>query len=375
MKSRGFFLLLLLFTCACFVWWIVKMNRLSRENLQWQLENQSLLSLQAQNELLWLGVTDSTVQTPLALQLGQSKLYFPDTTLTFLSQRYPELEFSIEEHPYLQAEPKEVIYRMARENRSRARYFQLTESAVFFILLLTGFIWIYRSLSRALEINLQQNQFLVSVTHELKTPISSMRLIFQTLLQRQLDPEKQHALYKAGITDNNRLLNLVETLLLATRMDSHELCLHLRRDNFSEWLSELLDTVCRESHGTLEITRNIVPDISLCFDPVTMANSIRNLLDNARKYAGNSDISVHLFTRGHYIFLNVIDLGPGIADAHKKKIFLKFYRVNDALTSKSNGTGLGLYIVAETIRRHGGTIKAEDAIPYGTKFSIKLPMS
>lgn len=375
MKTRGFFLLLLLFTGACFAWWIIQLERLNRDNLEMQEELLHLRVEQVQNQLLWQGVNDSSAQSPLRFQVGSLVFYLSKTQWKSIRYKYPELEISLDQD-YLQIAPKTSRLAALRRDTKRIQHRQIAESSVFFSLLFIGFIWIYKGLVQAIDLGNQQSNFLVSITHELKTPIASSRLLFETLIRRSDEQEKVQELSRAGIEGSKHQLDLVESLLIASRLENRSLEFSLRHADLSGWLYDEIRLLQRDYQNSLQLNVAIEPGIEGMIEDMSLRLSLGNLISNARKYAGKEGlIHIGLSKKLGYALLQVGDQGMGIPDAEKKRIFKKFYRRGDAYTHTHHGTGLGLFIVAETAKRHKGKVWVEDRLPQGSMFNllIKLP--
>jgi signal transduction histidine kinase len=252
---------------------------------------------------------------------------------------------------------------------NKKRIMVIGEGSVFLALLLFGISRIRKTFKKETQLALQQSNFLLSVTHELKSPIASARLQLETLLLRDIDKEKQKEILTNAIGDTDRLNALVENILLAAQIDKSNFVLYKQTTDLSEYLSSLLSKQgIARNH---KLITDIQPGIWLEIDKVNFVSIILNLIDNACKYSpSGSHISVELKEADKKIQLKIIDEGNGISDEDKKQIFKKFYRVGNEETRSTKGTGLGLYIVKHLVEEHGGTIKILDNKPVGTIFQI-----
>lgn len=375
MKTRGFFLLLLLFTGACFAWWIIQLDRLNRNNMAKQEEILYLQVERVQNQLIWQAVKDSCTEFPLSLRIGSLVVFLSQENWKSIQQNYPQLQFSWA-GGYLLIEPKAETLIAIREKSSSIQKQQIIESSVFFSLLFIGFIWIYRGLVQAIDLSLQQSNFLVSITHELKTPIATTRLLFETISKYAGESQKIVELSKAGMEGNKHQLDLVESLLVASRLENRSLAFPLRKTNLSIWLGDELQILQRDYQYGLNLEVNIQPGIDAYIEDMSLRLSLANLISNARKYAGPEKlISVSLSKEKGMACIKICDEGPGIPDADKKRIFKKFFRCGDAYTQIHHGTGLGLFIVAETIKRHKGKVWVQDRLPFGSSFNLTIKLS
>ncbi|MGZ4054691.1 MAG: sensor histidine kinase, partial [Bacteroidia bacterium] len=243
------------------------------------------------------------------------------------------------------------------------------EGSVFTALLLLGIFQIRKTFKKETELAQQQKNFLLSVTHELKSPIASTKLQLQTLQKHELDREKQKEIISNAISDTDRLNNLVENILLAAKIENSVYSVHKEKFNLSEYLAEgLKQTITSFSYKQkieLQIEKNIFMDI----DRTSFPSIILNLFENAVKYSSeDSKITIGLKKENGKIVLSVADEGAGIPDKEKASIFQKFYRVGNEDTRKTKGTGLGLYIVDYLVKQHNGTISVKNNIPKGSVF-------
>lgn len=260
----------------------------------------------------------------------------------------------------------------ASENHSSKRVLMIIgEGSVFFLLLLLGLWKIRSSIQKDIAISRRQSNFLLSVTHELKTPLSSNKLYLQTLLKRtSLNEQEREKLLKRAIEDNVRLESMIENILTATRIENHKLELVKTQLNLDEFIQK---TASRWSQQRVPVTLNLQKGITVNADSFIIESAVLNLLDNAHKYAGKeATIEVYLLKEGDSIVFGVKDTGPGVLDKFKTAIFNKFTRIGNEETRKEKGTGLGLYIVSELLHFHGASIECIDNEPVGVNFKITL---
>jgi two-component system sensor histidine kinase SenX3 len=233
-------------------------------------------------------------------------------------------------------------------------------------------------LVREIRRNEQHDAFINAVTHELKTPVASIRLYLETLQTHALDDAKRREFYRTMLTDNDRLLATIEQILRTGRLGPGN-----RKPNFTE---VELGRVVEESVARARALYHLPPE-SLRYDRgprVTIRGdldeiqaAVSNLIDNAVKY---SDKHVRITVEidrldSKYATLRVVDRGAGIPGSELKRIFKRFYRVPGSLATRVKGTGLGLYIVRSVARRHGGRVWAEsEGSGHGSTFVLQLPI-
>jgi signal transduction histidine kinase len=251
---------------------------------------------------------------------------------------------------------------------------------IFFALLIAGMIVNTSFLVREIRRNEQHDSFINAVTHELKTPIASIRLYLQTLQHRDVDEAQRREFYRLMLDDTDRLMGTVDQVLKAGEAG------HKRQDrrvpvDFSGLVRECVE-VARSSHHLppeslrYEQSVNHGAAAGVLGDSEELRAAISNVLDNAVKYSGDQvDISVRLDTPDEkLVTLSVRDQGVGIPAEELKRIFKRFYRVSNRSLSHVKGTGLGLFIVRAIARKHGGRVFAEsEGEGRGTRVVMELP--
>ena len=222
----------------------------------------------------------------------------------------------------------------------------------------------------------QQKNFLLSVTHEFKSPLAAVKLNLQTLQKRNLNKDQQSMIISKAVNETDRINNLIENALLAARIDSKNIDLSYEEFNLSECILSILDNRIVPEKGKHEIIYNLQEDVYMKGDELAISSLVINLLENAEKYSSESSrILLELAQVNNIVELTVSDEGIGIPDSEKGKVFDKFYRVGNEDTRKTKGTGLGLFIVKHIADLHKGEIKIRDNTPRGTIFKVILPVA
>jgi signal transduction histidine kinase len=251
---------------------------------------------------------------------------------------------------------------------------------VFFVLLISGLVLNTTFLVREIRRNEQHDAFINAVTHELKTPIASIRLYLETLKTREVTDEKRREFYDVMLADSDRLLNTVEQVLRAGQTGHRRRHLNPSTIDLGEMVRESLE---------LARTRYHLAEDSLQFmesnggaravvlgDVEELSAAVSNLIDNAIKYSEQEvrvTVSVEVEDEKH-VAVRVRDSGVGIPRGQLKRIFKRFYRAPSPVMSRVKGTGLGLFIVRSVVRKHGGRVFAESPGPgLGSTFTIQLP--
>ncbi|HEX9963186.1 MAG TPA: HAMP domain-containing sensor histidine kinase [Pyrinomonadaceae bacterium] len=254
----------------------------------------------------------------------------------------------------------------------------LVLGVIFFSLIITGLILNTSFLIREIRRNEQQDAFLNAVTHELKTPIASIRLYLETLKTRDIKPAKQQEFYDVMLADSERLLNTVEQVLLASRAREQKRLLNISEINLTTLLRECAERV-RHRYDLPENTISLpaVDDrIKVSGDTDELQAVFMNLLDNAVKYS-QEDVKISVNVKNlneKFVIVRIKDSGIGLPQSELKRIFRRFYRVPNRATQKAKGTGLGLFIVRSIVDKHGGKIWAESGgAGAGSTFMVQLP--
>jgi signal transduction histidine kinase len=232
-------------------------------------------------------------------------------------------------------------------------------------------------LVREIRRNAQHDAFINAVTHELKTPVASIRLYLETLLSREVDETKRKDFYRTMLEDSDRLLGTIEQVLRTGRAASRKL--NLSPIDLDALVEECLARVRTVHHVAAEsLTFAPGPPVTILGDLDEVRAAVSNLIDNAVKYSG-SDVKVVVETATvdrKFASVRVRDRGPGIPKTELKQIFKRFYRAPGPIAMRVKGTGLGLYIVRSVAKRHGGRAWAEsEGLGRGSTFVLQLPIA
>lgn len=246
------------------------------------------------------------------------------------------------------------------------------EGTTFFLVIIAGALFFYKAVRRQFKIGQEQHNFMMAITHELKTPIAVAKLNLETMQKRKLDETQQQRLLHNTLTETNRLDTLCNNMLVSSQIDAGG----YRFVKEEIELGKLVNTCVDESmtrNPNRTILKNIEKEIFITGDPMLLQIAVNNLLENALKYAPKEmPISLTLELNDTVAELQIKDNGPGIADEEKKKVFEKFYRLGNEATKRAKGTGLGLYITRKIIKNHGGNIFILDNTEGGSIFTIQL---
>jgi signal transduction histidine kinase len=265
-------------------------------------------------------------------------------------------------------------YFALKKKHDRQTNMILGESIVLFLGLLWGMWTIYRSFQKEIDLNNQQRNFLLSITHELKSPIASIQLVLDTFKKRKLDEKQTEMLSISASNETERLNELVNNLLLSAKLEStYEP--YYESINLQSVLDDIIAKLkLRFPKASFSFENPILP--TLVGDRHGIRSVFNNLLENAAKYSKNNPtIFIQNTIENDKLIFEIKDNGVGIPTHEKSKVFDKFYRVGSEDTRSTKGTGLGLYIVNQIIKAHKGSIQVLDNEPKGTIFKIIFPRS
>lgn len=250
----------------------------------------------------------------------------------------------------------------------------LGEGTVFLLLLFFGAYKLINSIQKEFEFAKTQNNFILSFTHELKTPIASVKLYLQTLQKRKLPAEKVEQVLSNSISETERLQSLVENILLTTRLESKSYELVFEEVHLNLLIQNLVDKYHPKQLGNRVILNNVSKHLSLNTDALAFATICSNLLDNALKYSPiNAEVEINAQQLTDAIEITVSDTGIGIPEEERAKVFNRFYRIGNEETRSSKGTGLGLFITKSLVQLLQGFIRVDPKPGGGSVFTVTLP--
>lgn len=247
------------------------------------------------------------------------------------------------------------------------------EGLTFLIITILGAVFVYSVVRRQIRFHLQQKNFMMAVTHELKTPIAVTKLSLETLKRHKLDEDRQNKILGDAINETDRLNALCNNILLSSQLESGGYTLTKQEFDLTALVDKAVADFQRR-YPQRNIKKHSADLILVQGEEFLIGLVLNNLLENAVKYnAAEVPILVDLTENDNSCVLSVADLGKGIPDAEKSKIFEKFYRLEDESTRKTKGTGLGLYLSSKIVEDHKGRLLLENNHPTGSVFKVILP--
>ena len=247
------------------------------------------------------------------------------------------------------------------------------EGLTFLAFILLGAVVVYRATRRQFRLSEQQQNWMMAITHELKTPIAVTRLNLETLQKRELENSVRERLLNNSLAETGRLNQLCNNVLLAAQFDSGDYRASKVLLNLSLVVSKVTEEArSRYPQHTIDLKCN--SDVTIFAEEWLVAILINNLVENAVAHSPHqSPISIELTATSHGALLVVSDRGPGIAVAEQKKIFNKFYRTGSELTRQKKGTGLGLYLCKKIAESHHARLTVESEQGKGSRFLVSFP--
>jgi two-component system, OmpR family, sensor histidine kinase CiaH len=267
----------------------------------------------------------------------------------------------------------EKVEKIAAEKRLKTTQY-LGEGVTFLAMILVAALFVYRAVRRQLILQQQQQNFMMAVTHELKTPIAVAKLNLETMQKHQLDDNRKQKLIQMTLQEINRLNTLSSNILVSSQLEGGRYRVGKEELDFSDLVKSCAaDFINRFPDRAWET--DIDPELDVVGDALLLQILVNNLLENAMKYSPKEGVITCRLNRQHHkVVLSVTDQGTGIPDQEKKKIFEKFYRIGNEETRTAKGTGIGLYLCRKIAEDHNADIRVTDNIPSGANFSIRFPV-
>lgn len=259
------------------------------------------------------------------------------------------------------------------EQTSRRVFMILGEGFVFILILMAGFWQIQKAIKKEIELSQNQNNFMLSITHELKTPLTSIQLALQTLSsRRELNETQKQDLIEKAIAENDRLKILIDNIINASRIENKGMSTDKTNIDMRVVLKDIVKNH-EKRHNIKGIQLEADESVIVFVDVFMIETSINNILENAIKYGGAHEIKIRLNRKDEKCLISILDRGLGIKESDQNAIFNKFFRIGNEETRSKKGSGLGLYIAKQFVQLHGGNLFYEQNEPTGSIFTISLP--
>jgi two-component system, OmpR family, sensor histidine kinase CiaH len=290
--------------------------------------------------------------------LADSMAHYRERQLRFTVDSVAQHEKFVQELNKIHSERK----------REKTKY--IAEGITFMLVILIGAAYGYRSVRRQFRMQQQQQNFMMAVTHELKTPIAVANLNLETLQKHKLDEATRQKFIQMTLQETHRLHSLTSNILVASQLEGGAYKPAVEELDLSQLTLSCIEDF-RQRFPERKWEMDIEPEIAIEGDALLLEIMINNLLENAHKYSPKaSSIIVALQRRRQEAELQVKDQGPGVPDNEKKKIFGKFYRIGNEEVRKTKGTGLGLHLCRKIANDHHADINVTNNLPSGSIFTI-----
>ncbi len=384
MKKNRFKLILVIsftivYMISALVWWTIALRKLQHTIYENNIENIKLKNILVANKVFFSLLRENNSNIKNSEIIFNNEHIFVDTGAfrKELSKKNKEINiFYLVNRQHnlveLRLTAKDDIHvKLLQTLNSKQKAWMLEGLTLGVITLLIG-IAMFVYLDRVVRLNQQQNNFLLAVTHELKTPIAATNLALQTAIKRNEANITQKML---GMAQSNiaRLSSMVEQILMATRFESKFTDPQKVSLNVGEFMQKTIQSMDLSSEEMERIKLSLVGGVYLYADEHMMSTVIKNLINNAIKYSdGEGDIEIEVKQNDTNVTISVSDQGIGIPEGEKKNVFEKFYRVGEEKTRTKPGSGLGLYLVKKITEIHGGKVLIVNNQPKGTKFILNF---
>lgn len=268
--------------------------------------------------------------------------------------------------------PDQIKEQLEIINKDASRNYKkyLAEGITFLILILIGAAFVFRAVRRQFGMQYQQQNFMMAITHELKTPIAVAKLNLETLLKHQLDADKQKKIIQMTLNETARLNSLTNNILVSSQLEGEGYSFTKDDLDFTSLVNDCIQEA-KNRYPEKIFKDQVEPEIEIIGDPLLLQLMISNLIENAVKYSPREKpIICRLNANNDSVVLQILDEGIGIPDSEKKKIFEKFYRIGNESTRRTQGTGLGLYLCRKIAKDHNADISVTNNVPSGSNFAI-----
>ena len=291
--------------------------------------------------------------------------------LTLARQNYQLTQFRIQSLNVHDANYHRQISKIISDNKRKTAQY-IGEGATFLFFIVAGAVFVFRLIRNQLRQSQQQHDFIMAITHELKTPIAVTKLNLETMQIRKLDNNQQQKLITSTLQEANRLNALCNNMLLLSQMDAGGYKLSKEKFDLSTLASDCAEDFI-ERFPERKIKVEITDQIFFSGDRLLLQLAINNLLDNAIKYSVKDGVVlIKVFFENKKIFLQVEDEGPGVITEEREKIFEKYFR---GTNRQVKGTGLGLYLTRQIVIQHRGVISLRNNEPNGSIFEMQFKFS
>ncbi len=369
----------ILYMLSALLWWTIALTKLQTNEYSKDIEITKLKKSLVVNKIIFSAQKVENYSIRKNTLLIDNQLFKVDTLLLNDEINNEKKNFIFfntfnRQHKCLELRLKEkddIHLKLLVKLESKKKAWILEGMTMGIITIIIG-IAMFVYLDRVVRLNQQQNNFLLAVTHELKTPIAASNLALQTAVKRP-DPQIVTRMISMAQSNISRLSQMVEQILMATRFENKFTDPQKVSINLNEFTAKTLKSIELSDTDYNRIETSIDPTITMNADEQMIGTVIVNLVNNAIKYSdGEGNIKIDAIRNDNNLTITFSDNGIGIPDNEKKNVFQKFYRVGEEKTRTKPGSGLGLFLVKKITEIHGGKVTIENNMPKGTKFILNF---
>lgn len=377
MKIRLFLVLVILYILAAFGWWLYSLITFTNRENEHEKNHLNYKCAIIEDKLIQFIHGKAAEDDNISNVIEANSKEFNTLLSQLKKENGIEAEVHINNttdnfHEAITIKPSVAeMQKINRRYESKIRAFY-SEAIVFTLAVILGVLWVFSRLEALLNLNRMQNNFLLSVTHELKTPLAVIKLSAQTLKSRKLNEEMYHQVIQQTLQNSDRLNELIDNVLLATKIDGKSYAYNFEKLSLTDIIHKAADQtlIAPIFKGSVSIPDS---EFYVSGDEVALNLVFTNIFQNALKYGGeNVAIKVAMLKEGNRINVAVADNGPGIPVEEREKIFRKFYRIGDEDTRHTKGTGLGLFLVKQILKIHHAKITVDPSTEKGARFIISF---
>ncbi len=375
MKIRLFLVLVILYILAAFGWWLYSLIDFTKKEHDFELNTLTYKCTRIEERLVQFLHMKEDSGLSCFMVFESNKPEFTNLFNRLKKEQKCDVDLAFNAgssnfYDLINISPSnKEIKKIDKRFETKRRAFY-SEAIVFTLAVILGVLWVFSRLESLLNLNRMQNNFLLSVTHELKTPLAAIKLSAQTLSQRKLNMDLLPQVVNQTVTNADRLNDLIDNVLLATKIDGKSYQYDFENIEIVSIIEKAAQQMLNPPYfqGSVFIPNE---EHFIKGDVLSLNLVFSNLFQNAIKYAGEKvEINISFQNENNKLKIIVSDNGPGVSQKEKRKIFTKFYRSGDENTRETKGTGLGLFLVKQILNMHNAKIGIENNYPKGAKFII-----
>ncbi|MSQ79486.1 MAG: HAMP domain-containing histidine kinase [Flavobacteriaceae bacterium] len=379
-RTRLLFFIVSAYILAAFSWWGYSLLRLNYAELDKERK-----AIETGAERLRIQMVDEVLEAwSIGLRPDDAKIrkWFSHENVkgNYLLHFTKKIKLGMSEEVLTEAlnvNPNPIMYEKVDALIRRKTIQYVSEGLVFILLMVWGMVLLYRSIKKRWLLNAQQNNFLLAVTHELKTPVAGIKLMLQSMSRKGIAQEAKDEMVQGSLADVERLENLVENVLMATRIDGGAYHFQMEAVDLNGLVKTRVNAFVRSNAKQQKFETDFGESKPILADPFAIHIVLDNLLSNSVKYSPEAaTITLKIFEFDDACHFVITDEGSPIPEGENKNVYKKFYRIGNEQTRNSKGTGLGLYIVKRVLEQHNASIQILNRTDKpGNIFELQFPLT